>query len=137
MKEDIMIGDYLRTNKGTVIKVESISTKHQNRKVGYHLPDDQYHIKYVRLSQCYPILLTEEFLLDNGFEKKDNNRYYKGEIFKWSVDVSLFVDGSFIMVTNDLDHRGVNNAHICDNGYVHILQHALRMCGIEMSFEVE
>lgn len=67
----IHIGTRLRTNKGEIITVESISTKHQHRKVGYHLPDDPQYFKYVRLVQCTEIIetpITQELLAANGWK---------------------------------------------------------------------
>lgn len=61
----VIIGAFLRTNKGEIIKVESISTKHQHRKVGYHAAGDATHIKYVRLGQVEGIELTPEILAKN------------------------------------------------------------------------
>lgn len=64
---EITIGSLLRTNKGEIIRVESISTKRQHRKVGYHTPDDPCRIKYVRLDQCEGIELTPEIMKKSGF----------------------------------------------------------------------
>lgn len=66
---EITIGSLLRTNKGEIIRVESISTKRQHRKVGYHTPDNPCRIKYVRLVNCEGIELTPEILEKNGFTK--------------------------------------------------------------------
>lgn len=83
---EITIGSILRTNKGEIIRVESISTKHQHRKVGYHTPDDPYRIKYVRLAQCEGIELTPEILGNNGFEYDKENR-------EWRIDGISFLSG--------------------------------------------
>ena len=69
--EELTVGSLVITNKGDVIKVESISTKRQHRKVGYHTPNDPYRIKYVRLAQCSGIALTNEFFEKNGFARRD------------------------------------------------------------------
>lgn len=64
--EHIHIGSLLRTNKGEIIKVESISTK---RKVGYHPADNPSRIKYVRLCECELVEtpITPELLAANGW----------------------------------------------------------------------
>lgn len=64
---EITIGSLLRTNKGEIIRVESISSKSQNRKVGYHRADEPTKMRYVRLSQCEGIELTTEILEKNGW----------------------------------------------------------------------
>lgn len=89
---EITIGSILRTNKGEIIRVESISTKRQHRKVGYHRPNDPYRIKYVRLDQCEGIELTPEILEKNGLENRQDGRFIinKGEYlisFKYYSDV--------------------------------------------------
>ena len=68
--KNIHIGTQLRTNHGELITVESISTKHQHRKVGYHREGDPYHIKYVRLAQCEIVTtpITPELLEANGWK---------------------------------------------------------------------
>lgn len=73
--EHIHIGSLLRTNKGEIIKVESITTKH-HRKVGYHKEGDAYHIHYVRLCQCEIVEtpITEELLEENGWDVRQNPR---------------------------------------------------------------
>lgn len=76
-QQQIHIGTRLRTNKGEIITVESISTKRQHRKVGYHLPDDPYRIKYVRICECNEIVetpITIELLKENGWAL--SNRCY-------------------------------------------------------------
>lgn len=70
---EITIGSLLKTNKGEIIRVESISTKRGHRKVGYHRANEPCRIKYVRLAQCEGIELTTEILENNewtfnGFE---------------------------------------------------------------------
>ncbi len=80
---EITIGSLLRTNKGEIIRVESISTKRQHRKVGYHTPDDPYRIKYVRLAQCEGIEFTPEILEKNCLENRHDGSFVvkKGEYY--------------------------------------------------------
>ena len=90
--EHIHVGTLLRTNKREIIKVESISTKHQHRKVGYHIEGDPYHIKYVRLSQCTEIVetpITIDLLKANGWEM--SNRYSVGHL----PDYAYFQKGNW------------------------------------------
>lgn len=78
-----------------------------------------------------PIPLTEEILMANGFDDEEGKRNYiiRTE-FEKTISVALFDDGSVITISNSNLLRGINSIHICDNGYVHILQHALRLCGL-------
>lgn len=67
--QKVTIGSYLITNRNEVIEVESISTKRQHRKLGYHDTKDRTHIKYVRLGQVEGIRITPDILLALGFYK--------------------------------------------------------------------
>lgn len=129
---ELMINDLVRTNKDEIIKVESISTKRQHRKVGYHKPADITHIKYVRQGQLEPILLTEEILELNGFV----NRNYDNAGFQRLPDelankhlTLYFEEGVFGVgfpdVSVDKELSVIRNIF-----YVHQLQQVLRLCGL-------
>lgn len=133
---EITIGSLLRTNKGEIIRVESISTKRQHRKVGYHTPNDPYHIKYVRLAQCEGIDLTPEILMANGFELCDDSNYEFCAYIKSSVV-------SYIVYVTPL--RSKMSIEIADTGHVIFdwfvysvsqMQHALRLFGLHELAEI-
>ena len=69
---EITIGCLLRTNQGEVIQVESISTKRQHRKIGYHSKGNMTHIKYVRMGQVEGIELTTEIAEKNFLQHRAN-----------------------------------------------------------------
>lgn len=127
--ERLMINDLVRTNRGEVIKVESISTKRQHRKVGFHRADDKYHIKYVRQGQIEPIPLTKDFFVANGWKKNEvyHNNY------------TLRNESYYLIVYNfDNHHLGIRiysedevRELFVSVRYVHELQQALRMCGLD------
>lgn len=83
---EITIGCLLRTNRGEVIRVESISTKRQHRKIGYHPQSDCTHIKYVRMGQVKGIPITEEMLKANGFTVE---KYEEGKRWTRVVDIDF------------------------------------------------
>lgn len=116
---ELMINDLVRTNKDEIIKVESISTKRQHRKVGFHRADDKYHIKYVRQGQLEPILLTEEILKKNHFRWMDT----------WSAWCFFAENGGSIILMKIKDSFCVHVTNISCS-YVHELQHILRMVGL-------
>ena len=97
----------------------------------------------------YPIPLSEELLLHNGFEKtiqmgigyntRDNYRLtfdvdvtYKGhtETFTHEVKVARH------LFKNTWDIETTNGSRICNLEYVHELQHALRLGGIDREITV-
>lgn len=115
---ELMINDLVKTNKGEVIRVESISTKRQHRKAGYHKPDDITHIKYVRQGQLEPIPLTEEILKKNHFRWMET----------WSA-WCFFAEGLTVMLIK-LEHSFCVYGTNISCSYVHELQHILRLGGL-------
>ena len=63
----ISIGMHLRTNRNQVITVQSISSKSQHRKAGYHAPNEPCHMRYVRLAQCTEIVPIPSSDLTPGY----------------------------------------------------------------------
>ena len=104
-------------------------------------PDDFYlEEEWETISNCEPIPLTPEILEKNGFKKQFGNEwsYYKykdDDIHKaslynvlWNMDEEYLEIHSFTNKTGDFSCIG--------NCYVHTLQHALRLCGIEKEIEL-
>lgn len=127
--ERLMINDLVRTNRGEVIKVESISTKRQHRKVGFHRADDKYHIKYVRQGQIEPILLTKDFSVANGWKK--NGVYHNDYILKneYYYFIGYNFDNHHLRI-RIYSEDAVRELFVSVR-YVHELQQALRMCGLD------
>lgn len=131
---EITIGSLLRTNKGEIIRVESISTKRQHRKVGYHTPDDPYRIKYARLAQCEGIELTPEILEKNGWKDADPS-LFQGRTY-------VFIGDSASLTLNHWNDFYTISIGCCDRPLVnvHQLQFALICAGLPelaMNLKVE
>ena len=120
--EDLMIGDYVNY-RGQIIKVTSLYDKGGSNEVGW---SDKESV-WVNGRCIEPIPLTEEILEKNGFVLKDQEKgaygvniapYYTRD----DVPFEVFCDGEpFAIWFKD----PVNIE------YVHELQRALRLCGIE------
>lgn len=118
-----MIGDYVKY-LGNIYIVEEISTKgwvhlvHPEAKIRINMTSD-----YI-IDLLEPILLTPEILKANGFEQNIN----------YEDDYS-FEDTTIIFKHNDkyLFTASINGSkgmlYLCAN-YVHELQHALKICGL-------
>ena len=131
---ELMLSDYL-FYKGEMcrIKVASITKK----KVGYHIKDNENRMHYARLCDCEPILVTTEILEKNDFI--DNNRvlpypYYEYINEKSNLKIGFaFPQGNRTSYKEPwvyIDSKSVFVEHLpCV--FVHQLQHALRLCGIE------
>ena len=128
---EIQIGDWLYY-KGPFnafpFKVESITKK----KVGYHAEPNEHRIYYLRLSECKPIPLTPEILEKNGFELKE------GEIGMYGVTTvpHYLCKGVPFEVFCDGDPFAIWFKEPVNIKYVHELQHALRLCGIDKTIEL-
>lgn len=97
-----------------------------------------------------PIPLTPEILLKNGFEKSESNSL--SETWCWAKK-SEKIYNRWVQITfynepiNGVSHLtkietcsskgdGVNRLHSCDIESVHELQHALRLCGIDIEIKL-
>lgn len=127
--ERLMINDLVRTNRGEVIKVESISTKRQHRKVGFHRADDKYHIKYVRQGQIEPILLTKEILIGLGFTDCGKAGFQRGADTLANKHISLYLYEGMLIV--GLQRKDEDISFIHEVFTMHRLQQTLRMCGLD------
>ena len=72
---------------------------------------------------CNPVPLTPEILEKNGFVVE--SRYYHGNTLQYCV----LVDGLWIDISGENFFEGKLE-------YVHQLQHALRLCGIDKTIEL-
>ena len=133
--EELQLGDIVATTpSGMPIKVVAIHRK----KVAYHACTDRF--SWVRIGLLQPIPLTPEILEMNGFVKynevsdtppydkdEEGNMYYsyKGEhkFWGWWQPNNVY----FIPVNAMID---------LEIKYVHQLQHALRLCGINKEIEL-
>lgn len=135
---ELMIGDWLwyqgRAN-AFPFRVEQLTKK----KVGYHAVPCECWMHYLRLSECQPIAVTSDALERNGFRKQDmaNPRIEGQHQFAFWQNMSTSVclwtrelhddpkDGWMLRI--DSASLSVTMAV----RYIHQLQHALRLCGIE------
>ena len=124
---EIQIGDWLYY-KGPFnafpFKVESITKK----KVGYHAEPNEHRMHYLRLSECKPIPLVPDILEKNGIKADDIPCTFYG-----------YNDYYFeITIEDDEICQSVNYAEytIFKFEYVHQLQHALRLYGVNKEIEL-
>ena len=82
------------------------------------------------ISTVNPIPLTAEILEKNGFVEYMENH------FRWDYDEGIFINADFAVEEPfaSINNRCYFATPVC--WYVHQLQNAMRMCGIEMKFIV-
>lgn len=96
------------------------------------------HPNPVHADHIEPVKITPEILEKNGFVEDKSVGYCERYIWADSmrlpqtvVEFSFGDDGATMLNCWIKLNDGENNIHICDPSYVHQLQHALRLCGIE------
>lgn len=150
--KDLMLGDWVnyigayKDDSGKIIKLWESPVP---IKVIFITPDA---VQYEDEEGCYecldyelhPIPLTTEILEKNGFKIDKNETYCKRYFFACNlgktpqtvVEFSFYGEGVsadtlFKCWTKPESCDGENSIHICDLKFVHQLQQALRLCGIE------
>ena len=101
------------------------------------------------LNECKPLPLTTEILEKNGFKKDKSTthceRYFYAEHLDRTpqtvVEFSFYGDGVSADTlldcwTKPASCDGENRVHICDVKYLHELQHALKLAGIDKTIEL-
>lgn len=156
-----MIGDIVRVvkhlflKKGTVVRIRGIDSDNSVREKGLvgsvtctAVDDEDRRVCGIWTKWLEPIPLTPEILEKNGFTMQ---RDTVSKRFVWFDDtgrngttVSIFLYDPpicgvkvLVKIETDCSHKtGVDSIHNCDIEFVHQLQHALRLCGIEKEITV-
>lgn len=123
--EDLQLGDIVATiPSGMPIKVAAIHRK----KVAYHACTDRF--SWVRIGLLQPIPLTPEILEKIGFKFEQQG----------SLEVAILKMKNHHPITLEYigwsDGRWSIREHRLVVKYVHELQHALRLCGIDKEINI-
>lgn len=140
---ELMIGDWVLHN-GIAKRVDVIWSDHS---ISFYNPNKTWGSIYADrydISEMSPIPLSPEILINNGFK----NDFYedisvadyhsirlegyslRGKVDDWDNYLVSYCNGSVCVVT---DFHGEMNKEM---QYVHELQHALKLCGIEKEIEL-
>ena len=139
--EDLMVGDWVLLFDKTPVKVDCIG----NVEVYLTEPRGQHELDWrVTYEHIKPIPLTPEILEKNGFVMEERDGVAVRYSFATNLynptqaaiqfafyDGGVFADKLFKCRASPKDCYGINELHICDLKFVHELQHALRLCGID------
>ena len=98
---------------------------------------------YAEIDRCEPIPITKEILEKNGFKLKEKGVLYTEYV---SGDEHSIIEFGFYKESiHDIDTvlncelgfvGGLDRIHHCHVKYVHELQHALRLCGVNKTIEL-
>ena len=157
--KELMIGDFVRVSKdvcikkGTIVKVRSIDGDNSFQEKGLkgcascETIDDSSITGGVWVEYLEPIPITHEVLEKAGFVKDEDKEtgctyhilvptgYEKNS---FTIQISLYKEP--ICGVNVLfkcwgwippQNGGINDIHLCGMKYVHEMQHAIRLCGID------
>lgn len=136
---ELQIGDYV-DYRGQVIKVTSLYDKGGSNEVGW---SDKESV-WVNADNVVPIPLITEILKKNGFETEDDVHFSiqgQSDILELLL-VELPFDGYYFDIVrtektiNKCNQRCYIDRYFASIDYVHQLQHALRLCGIEKEIEL-
>jgi len=115
---ELMIGDWVENDFGEIQKVVEL------REIGAML---SYNDIY-SYDEIEPIPLTPEILKKNGWK-------YNKDYWMWDND-----DACFLSLIEGKDRNafwwGNPSIIVCPINYVHELQHALRLCGIDLEIQL-
>ncbi len=132
---ELQIGDYVNY-RGQIIKVTSLYDKGGSNEVGW---SDKESV-WVNADNVEPIPVTYEIIEKNRMRVFEHRNPWQEEaknlIKKWySKDGKFYVSHYRV---GDMFTYTVGNgvSRICNIRYVHELQHALRLCGIEKEIEL-
>ena len=138
---ELMIGDWVHVDGVQVDDVngkpvyELIARRVKALWKGTITLDDDYEMPAFG---CVPIPLTEDIIKKNGFEIKDEYVPYRHEDARYyriekGNDICLEVDaGGVLLVAIYEGYTGSFESFVINQlRYVHELQHALRLCGVD------
>lgn len=119
--EELQIYDWVLIND-TPHQVKQITRK----KVGYHKVP--YNLDYARLVDVKPIPITAEILEKNGIKNDKVSRWYK-----WEDEHAKISFNPYYCVSDIESIEVTIKAYFV---YVHELQQAIRLCGIDKKIEL-
>ena len=130
---ELMIGDWVMADHP--VRIDMLS----NEDVVTYQDVDGY--KVVPTRKLNPIPLTPEILEKNGFfvdryeeECVADYTFIKKPIYRYDegTDFAIEFDGWALRIINDFPEREISiNSDTSEKLFVHELQHALHLCGIE------
>lgn len=129
---DLSVGDWVLNRKGTPTKVQVITSEGNMRCGEDAKPEHSVHIWITDVS---PIPITPEILEKNGFAflPDDNTRHLR------FVDGNIFIstyEGRETFALYCYNDMGWAETFSQTLRYIHQLQHALRLAGIEKEIEL-
>lgn len=129
--EELMIGDLVMHGFGGIGKITEIDSKTVVIKDdGFDTGDGMNEVSFA-LNELKPIPVTAETLEKNGFYY-ENNVGHVLEHYDYEIIYNMW--GHELRILEN--RKQILNLEYFDKMYVHELQHALRLCGINKEIEI-
>lgn len=122
--KDLMIGDWLRDSFGNIGQVYRLDPGRVHLRLLQERPQDEEYIVH----DIEPIPLTPEILEKNGLAKDAYGCCFKEDKYM-AMEITAEEEGIYWTIN-------YNEYGILKLEYVHQLQHALRLCGINKEIEL-
>jgi hypothetical protein len=132
--ENHQIGDWILVD-GTPRQIQAINKK----KIGYHRKENEPRLYYARLHDVEPIEINEYIFRTSGFCVENQGTVFYADFrcdeFEIFVIPNSLGQGEYEYILL-VDAHGISNyVELFDFRFVHQLQHAIRLCGV--NFEVK
>lgn len=106
-------------------------------KVGYHTEPNECRMHYARHADVEPIRITAEILEKNEFKYSSSIRMWLyGVGNKYGIGVGLWGDCGVHVKCYKQGENYMRKMHLPYTPFVHQLQQAIRLCGIDKKIEV-
>lgn len=129
---ELSVGDWVRVDDFDKVLIKRVSAIDGTRNQIGIIKNNRGGIYWYCDDEIEPIPLTPEILEKNGFE--ENKEYMLWHIGRWSDSPLIYVSfarPSIVIITYGREIR-IEDKDV----YVHQLQHALRLAGVEKEIEV-
>lgn len=131
---ELQIGDYVLV-EGKIRRVESLT----KRKIGFHINEEKKRLYYARLCEVFPIEINEYIFRMSGFCVENQGTVFladfKCDEFEIFVIPNSLGQGEYEYILKVHANAMCNFVDMYNLRFVHELQHAIRLCGI--NFEVK
>lgn len=141
LAKELMVGDLLRVNrdglcikKDTIVQVRGIDGDNRFEEKGLvgcancRPTDKKQYDGGIWVDYLSPIPITPE-ILEKNFGSALNGCYFEGDEF-YELMIHEVNDGTWIIKHDNIEFSDIPRQQVMVS-YVHELQHALRLCGIE------
>lgn len=138
-EKDIMVGDWVQYGENPTVKTRVLAISSVDNGKHWHIiaePETANSMRIVAMHAVEPIPLAADILERNGWSYNNEDAKYAAET--WVGNGLMLQEngvGYRIVVVSDYDDEDTNDTQFVIT-YIHQLQHALRLAGIDKEITV-